>query len=303
MRSMFESFFSGNNAYFVALDESDTTNLEQIAPNTNFKPTGSGLTIVTGNVGHNVRLTISGSNSLEIGGNIGHFCKILKEGSGTLTIAGTVADDLELTIYGQGNVIFTQPLPATVIHLIKKRTGSAEIICAGQPLAHPNQGYRRHNLGMPSTGQPVSEQRASTLPQPTSNKPQVKASPIETTDKYNPLTQDYIDYCHTRKFEIIADRIEALDLTTEEESLFSDFVECIMMSYFNDIPVMYDEKYYNLSTLLHLYENNKPDPFSRKPIQLAGIASARIVYENLDHAIDELNKQRAAKEEPKTLSI
>jgi hypothetical protein len=291
---MFEWFTSANRSS-ITHEDSNTINLEEIADNVDFKRIGSGMTTVTGNVGQLVHLTIGGSSHLAIGGDIGHGCKIFKEGSGTLTILGTVADDLQLTVYGQGNVIFTQHPPEKVISSIKKRTGTAEILCAGHPIAQPSQGYRRHNLGIPSTEQQVTEQRVSTLPQPSINRPQVKISPLETTeDKYNPLTQDYIDYCHMRKFEIIADRIKRLNLTPEEEPLFESFIECIMFSYFNDIPVMYDEKYYNLSTLLHLYENNKPDPFSRKPIKLAGIASARIIYDNLDNAIDELHTKRAA---------
>lgn len=53
---------------------------------------------------------------------------------------------------------------------------------------------------------------------------------------------------------------------------------------------MYDERYYNLSTLLELYKNSKPDPFTRNPLKLAGISPARTLLNNFDKVVLELNK-------------
>jgi hypothetical protein len=214
-----------------------------------------------------------------------------------------VADDLELTVWGQGSITFNQQLPAKAINLIKKRSDAAEIICAGQPLALHCQGYRSHNLGITTTNQRMLEQpqqSATALRQLSINKPPEPSLLVTTEDKYNPLTQDYLDRCRERKVETIADCIEKLNLTAEEEPLFKSCEDCIMGLYFDDIPVMYDEKYYNLNTLLYLHGNNKPDPFSRKPITLASICSARIIYDNLDNAIIDLNKKRAAEKDHNT---
>ncbi|KTD55670.1 hypothetical protein Lsan_3222 [Legionella santicrucis] len=267
--------------------------LEIIPDNCDFIREGSGLTTVTGAVGHNVNLAIRGNGSLRIIGNVGTGCKILKEGNGTLTFEGAVASDLELTLYGGGDVTFTQQPSEEVIRSIKNRGTTARIICAGTILPQPSQGYRHHNLG--NQARQHSEQSARILNQLSYSRPSSPSPKSENTeDYYQPFTQNYIEHCQTSKLETIAVRINQLNLTNEEELLFEDFKDPITLDYFEDIPVMYDERYYNLSTLLELYKNSRPDPFTRNPLKLAGISPARTLLNNFDEVVLELHKKREA---------
>lgn len=148
--------FRRSNRPTIAQDNPDPIVLEIIPDNCDFIREGSGLTTITGAVGHNVNLTIRGNSSLRIIGNVGHGCKIFKEGNGTLTFEGAVASDLELTLYGGGDVTFTQQPGEEVIRSIKNRGTTARINCAGMILPQPRQGYRHHNLGIP-VRQPTHE--------------------------------------------------------------------------------------------------------------------------------------------------
>lgn len=276
--------------------------LEVIPDNAEFLREGNGLTTIRGDIGQNVCLTIRENGSLKIIGNMGSGCKIFKEGNGTLTIEGAVANDLELTVYGQGGVTFTRYPPDEVIRSIKNR-GAAQIICAGTTLALANQGYRRHNLGIPS-GQPLQEPPQATarvLSQLSVTPPSTSPSKvIEPVDQYREETQEYIELCQTRKLETFAARISKLNLTKKEEPLFERFKDPIMMDYFDDTPVMYKEKFYNLSTLLELYKNKKTDPYSRDVLKLADISPARELANKFDKAVLRLNKQR---EEAKQITL
>lgn len=288
--------FRRSNRVKISHESPGSIDLEIIPDNSDFIREGSGLTTVTGAVGQNTNLTIRGNSSLRIIGNVGSDCKILKEGTGTLTFEGTVATDLELTLYGVGDVTFTQQPSNEVIKSIKNRGSTARIICAGTILPQSRGGYRHHNLGI--ARQPVSELQEPTprvLSRLSQDRPPAPPSQSENiVDQYMPLTQEYIDRCHMSKLETIAARMSKLNLTPEEEPLFEGFKDCIMKDYFDDIPVMYDERYYNLSTLLELYKNNKPDPYTRKPLKLASIYSARTLLNNFDDAVLELNKKREA---------
>ncbi|WP_258957554.1 hypothetical protein [Legionella sainthelensi] len=289
--------FRRSNRPTIAHENPEPMNLEIIPDNCDFSREGSGLTTVTGAVGQNVNLTIRGNSSLRIIGNVSSGCKILKEGNGTLTFDGVVARDLKLTLYGGGDVTFMQQPSETVIRSIKNRGATARIICAGTILPQSSQRYLHHNLGNP-VRQPTHEhyeQSAQVLNQLSRSQPLAPSPKSATTeDYYQPFTQNYIEHCQTSKLETIAVRINQLHLTNEEESLFEDFKDPITLDYFEDIPVMYDERYYNLSTLLELYKNSKPDPFTRNPLKLAGISPARTLLNNFDKVVLELNKKREA---------
>ncbi|KTD06206.1 hypothetical protein Lgra_2983 [Legionella gratiana] len=287
--------FRRSNRSTISHENPGSIILEIIPDNSDFIREGSGLTIITGAVGQNVNLTIRENSSLKIIGNVGRDCKILKEGNGTLTFEGAVADDLELTLYGRGDVIFNQQPSEEVIRSIKNRGSAARVICAGMILPLSSQGYRHHNLGL--ARQPIPELRESTtsvLSRLSQDRPAPPSQSENTVDQYTSLTQEYIDRCHTSNIETIAARINKLNLTQEEEPLFEGFKDCIMRDYFDDIPVMYDERYYNLSTLLELYKSNKPDPYTRKPLKLEGFYSARTLLNSFDDAVLNLNKKREA---------
>lgn len=291
--------FRRSNRPTITHENPESIALEIIPDNCDFNREGSGLTIVTGAVGQNVNLTIRGNGSLKIIGNVDRGCKILKEGNGTLTFEGVVASDLKLTLYGGGEVTFMQQPSETVISSIKNRGATARIICAGTILPQSSQRYLHHNLGnqVRQPAQEHSEQSARVLSQLSHGRLPVPSPKSENAeDYYQPFTQNYIEHCQTSKLETIAVRINRLNLTPEEESLFEDFKDPITLNYFEDIPVMYDERYYNLSTLLELYKNSRPDPFTRNPLKLAGISPARTLLNNFDKAVLELNKKREAKQ-------
>ena len=279
---LFDWFF-GPRKPTITNKNSDDFTLATIANDTNFTRLGSGVTIITGSVGHGVKLRIEENGRLIIRGNIGSGCHIFKDGLGALTIEGIVTDDLKLTVYGQGPVSFTRQPPESVIAAIKNLGVVAQIHCAGSLLPAPGPaGYVRHNLGMPRP-----EQRAP-LPQLLAERPAPAPRVQAVVDKYSDLTKEYIETSKAHKLKTIAARIEELALTDEEKPLFEPFIEPIMMVYFDDIPVMYNEKYYNLSTLLQL----KKDPHTRAPLTLANIQPARKVANDLDEAIKALQTKR-----------
>lgn len=279
-------------------DGSDIINMPAIASRTDFTRSGSGSTVITGSVGDNVNLSVDeGSSSLIIRGNIGSFCKIIKNGNGALIIEGTVADDLKLTVYGQGSVTFAVRPPESVIRNIKNPGGVARITAAGSVLTIPsNRGYVHHNLGRPAGQQTLFENHRPTAIVERS----APATPqtVSTVDQYSEYTQAYID-TEARKaqepnYKSIADRINELNLTEEEKPLFERFMDPITLDYFNDIPVTYNERHYDLSTVLEMYKARQRDPITRYPLRLVDIQAARTVLESLDGVIKELDKIREA---------
>jgi hypothetical protein len=317
---MFERFF-GSKKFVITHVVSETISIENIADNTYLERAGNGDTIVN-SVGNNVELKVKENGTLKVLGNIGSNCKIWKEGLGELIIDGDVADDLKLTVYGQGAVRFRQRPPESVIAEITNRT-NAPIFCAGVRLesSHNNTAYLHHNLGRnrSSSNNYVSSrqdnfytqtQPAHTSPQhqqqPTRAAPQPKPSVSEDdskADNYTELTRKYIETYKEKiksgKIKSIADQIRELALTEEEEPLFEQFIEPITGGYFDDVPVQYDERYYNLSTILELYTSCKPDPFSREPLCLANIQSARMLLNALEETIAKLkaDRKKAAKQD------
>lgn len=269
---------------------SDDFTLETIADGTYFTRIGDGLTIITGPVGHGVKLRIEENGHLIIRGNIGTGCHILKDGLGALIIEGTVTDDLKLTVYGRGPVSFTRQPPESVIAAIKNLGGVAQISCAGSLLPAPApEGYVRHNLGRPRP-----EQRAP-LPQLLAERPAPAPRVQAAVDQYSDLTKEYIETFKAHKTKAIATRINELELTEEEEPLFERFVDHIITKdYIDDVPVMYNEHYYSLSVLLQWSEMKKEDPQTRQPFKLANIQPACKISTDLDDVIKALKVRREA---------
>jgi hypothetical protein len=274
----------------VSHNDAAVINLEAIANDTDFTRDGSGSTVITGSVGHGVTMSIRGNSNVTIRGAIGSGCSILKEGGGTLTIEGIVTDNLKLTVYGQGSVVFSRRPLESVIGAIKNRGGVAQIICAGSALPPPRQGYIRHNLGA------AAEQPAQYHPPLFRERPAPAAAPIApAVDNYPDITRSYIETFRDHGVKTIAVRISELNVTAEETPLFDEFIEkTIWNDYFTDIPVCYNETYYNLADLLKLYNENKPDPLSRAPLKLANIQPARQLLNKLDKVINELKATREA---------
>lgn len=268
----------------ISHKNSDCFTLATIGNDTNFTRIGNGVTIITGSVGHGVKLRIEENGRLIIRGNIGSGCHIFKDGIGALTIEGTVADDLKLTVYGQGPVSFTRQPPESVIAAIKNLGVLAQIHCAGSPLPAPGPaGYVRHNLGM---------QRAP-LPQLLAERP-ASAPRVQTAiEQCSDLTREYIETFKAHKLKTIAARINELKLTEEEEPLFERFVDHIITKdYIDDVPVMYNEHYYSWPVLLQWYETKKVDPQTRKPFKLTDIQPACKISTDLDEAIRDLHEKR-----------
>ncbi|MDR3443203.1 MAG: hypothetical protein P4L65_09310 [Legionella sp.] len=275
----------------VSHNDAAVINLETIANDTDFTRDGSGSTVITGSVGHGVTMSIRGNSNVTIRGAIGSGCSILKEGSGALTIEGIVAENLKLTVYGQGPVVFVCRPPESVIGAIKNRGGVAQIfIGARLVLPPPRQGYIRHNLGAPA------EQPVQYHPPLFRERPAPAAAPIASAvDNYPDITRTYIETFREHGVKTIAVRISELNLTEEETPLFDEFIEkTIWNDYFTDIPICYNETYYNLADLLKLYNENKPDPLSRAPLKLANIQPARQLLNKLDKVINELKAMREA---------
>jgi hypothetical protein len=267
--------------------------LDGIANDIDFTRKGSGMTTISGSVGHGVNLNIHESSSLLIRGNIGSGCKIFKEGSGDLTIEGTVADNLKLTVYSQATVTFRHRPPDSVITAINNR-GGAPIYCEGIALPLPRQEYlHNHGAAAPASVRqlipPVQRDIAALAPAPLPRQPRAEV------DQYSDITQEYIDAWKAHKTKTVTARIQELKLSEEEKQFFEDFTDPITLDYFNDIPVWYNEKYYDLSTIEREYERTKRDFYDRtKPLRLAMIQPARQLLNNLDKAIIQLTKMREA---------
>lgn len=284
----------GSKRLKISHKHADNINLGSIDNDTDFTREGSGETLITGSVGHGVHLIVQDTSSLKIRGDIGSGCSIYKEGSGSLIIEGDVVDDLKLTVYGQGSVSFTRQPPESVIRAIKNRGGVARITCAGTVLPLPNHGYVHHNLARPANLL-IPEQRERNHLQFV-ERPAPLPQPINVVeDKYSEITAEHINVYKARNHKSIAVRINELNLTPDEKPLFEKFTDPIMDDYIDDVPVMHNERYYNLSTLLRQYQINRKDPFTRHPLKLADIQPARSLLISLDESIKELEQKRAAR--------
>ncbi|KTD52624.1 hypothetical protein Lqui_0077 [Legionella quinlivanii] len=279
----------------------DSVSVETIPPDSDLIREGSGTTTITGKIEY-VHVTVRGSASLRIEGEVGRGCTFYKDGNGTLRFAGTVANDLKLTVFGQGNIVFTQEPPQTVINSIENPIGNAQITCAGRVLPQFQPGYRRHNLGFPFPAEqaaPVQFRQTSVaLSRLSTERPQ-QASTAE--DDFNSGTKIYIERYKTR--ETIADIIERLNLTPEEEPLFKRFEDTIYRTYLDDVPLRYGNAFYGKANLLAWYKINKTDPATRDPVKLDAYSPGDCLYGELNDVIVELNKMRAAKQEAAAVEL
>lgn len=275
----------------------DNFALDNIANDTIFTREGSGLTTV-GSMGYNVKLNIFEQSNVIISGNIGAKCKILKDGSGTLTIDGDVARDLKLTISGQGTVYFTRKPHDDVIKSIRRSWVAAEIYCEGVLVPAANPAYTQHNMGrsVPET-RVVEVERViervvvRNVPVPVASSS--RQAPL-VKDEYIEETWEYIEGFHRAHPESIATRVEKLGpLSKKEEELLEKFTDKVVtFDYFKDIPVMYNERHYDLSTVHQLRE----EPLTKRPIKLLKIQPARVLLEEFEAvmATIQLNRQKAA---------
>lgn len=263
--------------------------LDEIADNTDFSRSGSGTTYIM-SIGSRVRLSLNDSGCISITGNIGSHCEIMVDGNGKLTIEGNIANDLKISIWNRhASVIFARRPCNNVIHAIKNPVG-ATIICEG--IVEPVRRYVQHNLG--AVEPPVLQQPAHPNPP--------APAPAAADDQFSDITLKYIENYKAQHHESIANQITRLGpLTAEEEALFENFNDTAMMSYFNDIPVGYNEKYYDLSSLIKIYHSSGVDPFTREPLKLANIQPARKILNDFEQSLKKVMKKREeAKQEEDT---
>jgi hypothetical protein len=86
------------------------------------------------------------------------------------------------------------------------------------------------------------------------------------------------------------DKIKELNLTDEEAKDFEEFVDPITEDYMA-IPVMLNEKYYDLSTLLRM---KRQDPTSREAYNPLELQSGRNLINKLEAAITSHTQKRVA---------
>lgn len=277
-------------------NDSNTQVIQDIAAKTIFIRESDGATIIEGSIGPECKLSTLDRSKLIIKGPIRANCQIYIDDNSKVLFEGqNIPSDLKIEIRGQSQVNFLHQPPANVIHSIKFGPGSAKAFCGENELTRPNQGYTLHHLSTPSSTSAQNFFGPVAPPQPRViyvEKP-IANTATKPTDLLSELTQSYIESYSANHPCSIAKCIEDLKLTADEEVLFKQFRDPITFDYFDDIPISYDEKYWNYCTLLQIYEDKPINPFNRLPMKRSDFQPARNLLNEFDKIVKNLKKQRA----------
>lgn len=111
------------------------------------------------------------------------------------------------------------------------------------------------------------------------------------------LTRPFSDYMQNyfQSFEAIEPyslQIEKLQLTKEEESRFSNFLDIITAGV-PDIPVTLNEERYDLQTVLKCFDKNKMDPMKKVSFKLEHVVPDRNANNQIKTLIETIKNERA----------
>lgn len=179
----------------------------------------------------------------------------------------------------------------------------AAVIDSIEILAHKIHGQRRYETVIaevppPRTREP--SQAARNLMLQLQRAPEVKqVSPTKIAGGQYP---DWVDHCSSEYFieyvklqsqkPKISDRIKSLgDLSAEETEKLRQFEDRISFEYM-DIPVMLNEKVYDVATIATL---NHQDPLTRYHFDYDNITPSRSTLEKFDEVFNEITRQRNEK--------
>lgn len=116
---------------------------------------------------------------------------------------------------------------------------------------------------------------------------------------YSAATSDYISSLLEKPK--LCDLLQDIQLTVDETELLQEFWDPITFEYIN-IPVMLNERVYDLDTLLRIFEKDRLDPFTHYKFILRDIQPARKFIELFTKTVEQI-KQSHHSEENKTLRI
>ena len=140
----------------------------------------------------------------------------------------------------------------------------------------------------------------STLPVTNiSRSPQVtvEEKPNSNLNDYSPATKAYLDSFKDKKKN--SDILKGLKLSEEEEKLLEDYCDPITSDVMN-IPVILNERTYDLEILLEIQKKDKLDPFNKYEFTFRDIQPARKTTEELQkivQQIKEFHKNKQSKEQ------
>ena len=162
---------------------------------------------------------------------------------------------------------------------------------------HQHPAFPRHDIENPPVGDPLDISYAnaylpsshaairSTL-QHEQKANEDHATPLDAFSRY---TQDYVDNFNDKKSHTAT--IAAMKLTEEEVKLMEKHLDPITGEVM-DIPVMLNEKVYNLLTLQEILARDRKDPFNRVEFTLRDIQPARGIEEEINNTLRQIEENR-----------
>lgn len=236
---------------------------------------------------------ISEKGNIYIKGTIGKGACINKSGIGNLFINATVEKNVSFNLSGLGIVSFIKKPPEDITI---NKSGFVKIVIGGKELMNDifpeyyarNKHYSPTRSNLVDITQEYDSFSRIGLDYNTQECDFIKSSEINDNN-YSPSTKDYIE--SFKYNEKNTDLIKKLDLTMEEENLLEKYCDPITLDIIN-IPVILNERIYDLNTLLDIHKNNKEDPFNKYKFILRDIQSDRKTAEEIKEIIQQIVKKR-----------
>jgi hypothetical protein len=120
---------------------------------------------------------------------------------------------------------------------------------------------------------------------PVEQKPVIKKTNL--LDDYSPATKAYIDSFKDKKQN--TSRLKKLKLSDNDEKFLEDYLDPITANIIN-IPVMLNERLYDLDTLLMIQKKDKLDPFNKYEFTLRDIQPNRKAAEFLQKIVQQIKE-------------
>ncbi len=160
--------------------------------------------------------------------------------------------------------------------------------CAASRRAAPARAVHHHpayDIENPPPA-PIRAEPASSHANIMRNSNIAENKPLDAFSKY---TQDYVDSFASKKSH--SAMISEMKLTESEQKLLEKFCDPITGEIM-DIPVILNERVYNLLTLQTILTGDKKDPFNRMEFSLRDIQSARSVEEEIRSILKQIEENR-----------
>lgn len=263
---------------------------------------GDGDTYIQGKVLENVRFNVNGDGNVTFTHRPPESVikQIKHTGDGNIIIAGEILrkkSSPKRSSYGAYASISGVTLGAGSITTVQAISGQTDRASIDAKVHKTSSTLVKKALVKGQHDRDIDTTSATSFAKLDTSKPTTSAADakkveppiVETSFAYSNNTRIYLESLKGKPS--ISMQIADLNLTSNEKELFNDFIDPISKAYI-EIPVLLNENYYNLNSLLDLHE--KIDPVSKEIFTFAEIQPARKLLAQFDTIIEKVKTARIA---------